>query len=268
MPFLRKHLCTKYNIFNLSTRYYILSQWFPPKLTLYDTTEMKPVSHLDLKQDEKPYDVCLIPGDKVAVTCRYSNTIVIVSVKNNHLQREHDIHIDCWPLCITSHKEDLFVVTVNVITYQMSISRVALTGDRHVVCDLPEGWKLYCFGPYSMTTSKESKPKIYVAYNNRRDVLEVSLDGSTLRYISMSHKEADSGIMNSVSVGENILCLFTAGKRLKLADINSKNTSVVMKQIKGHWGYMYMNQASVCPVTKTLLIWDDAKLKIKMFKWK
>jgi len=82
----------------------------------------------------------------------------------------------------------------------------------------------------------------------------------------MPHKEKD-WIMNIVSVGENILCLFSAGKRLVLADINySKKTSVIMKEKKEHRGHIY--RASGCPVTKTLLIWGPMKHKIKVYKWK
>jgi len=246
---------------------FILSQKFPPKLTLYDTTEMTHVAHLDLQHNEEPNAVCLIPGDKVAVTGEWWGKIVIVSVKNNHLQREHIIHIDCWPWCITSYKDDLFVVTRDVRTDRPSISRVTLSGDRHMVCDLPKRWK-WNYNPwlYSMTTSKECEPKIYVAQQYMIEVLEVSLDGSTLRSIRMPNKEGDIDIMNVLNVGENRLCLFSEGKRLILADINSEKTSVVMKQTTEHRWYMY--QASVCPVTKTLLIWNAAKRKIKVFKWK
>ena len=168
---------------------FILGTYYPTKLTLFDTTEMKPVAHQDLQQGEGPYNVCLIPGDKVAFMCTWSNTIVIVSVKDKQLHREHDIHIDCQPACITSYKEDLFVITVNVITDQMSISRVTLTGDIHMVCDLPNIWQRNFALLYSMTTSKESDPKIYVTKRYSSDVLEVSLDGSTLRLISMPHTE-------------------------------------------------------------------------------
>jgi len=244
------------------------SYWFPSKLTLFDTTEMKPVAQRDLQLGAQPIDVCLIPGDKVAVTYEWWRKIVIVSVKNNQLHREHDIFIDCWPMCITSYKDDFFVVTVNVRTDQVSISRVTLTGDIHMVCNLSERWQWNFPWRYSMTTSKERKPKIYVANNDRRDVLEVSLDGSTLRSISMSRTVGDIRNKHAVSVGENILCLFSAENKLILADINGEKTSVVMKQKELHWGYSYMYQASVCPVTKTLLIWDPAKSKIKVFKWK
>jgi len=245
---------------------FILGSYRPTKLTLFDTTEMKPVAHLDLQHDEQPYDVCLIPGDKVAVTCIPSNTIVIVSLKNNQLQREHDIHIDCRPFCITSYKEDLFVITVNVITDQMSIRRVTLTGDIHMVCDLSNMLQRNYPWLYSMTTSKESDSKIYVTHRYKRDILEVSLDGSTPRSISMPRTDREITIRHVVSVGENILCLFSEGKRLILADIMSEKTSTVMKQKKEHWGFKYL--ASACPVTKTLLIWDPMKDKIKVFKWK
>ena len=245
---------------------FILGSYFPNKLTLFDTTEMKPVTHLNLQQGERPYEVCLIPGGKVAVTCECSNKIVIVSVKNNQLQREHAIHIDREPACIASYKDDLFVVTRNWRTALVSISRVAMTGDRHVVCDLPEGWNWYWSGQYSMITSKESEPKIYVAYYDRRDVLEVSLDGSKLRSISMSHKKGDFWHMNFVSVGKNILYLFSEGKKLILADIKSEKTSVIMKQKTELWRNNY--RAFVCPVTQILFIWDKGKRKIKLFKWK
>jgi len=247
---------------------FLLGSWSSHQLTLFDTTEMKPVAHLNIKQYDYPYNVCLIPGDKVAVMCGWSNTITIVSVKNNQLQREHDIHIDCLPFCITSYKEDLFVITVNVIIAQMSISRVTLTGDRHVVCILPEGWDLDWPGQYSMTTSKECEPKIYVANNYRRDVLEVSLDGCTLRSISMPHTEGNVNIKHVLSVGENILCLFSEGKKLILADIKSEKTSVVMKQKQKEELRRSRYRASVCPVTKTLLIWNPAKRKIKVFEWR
>jgi len=243
---------------------FIMGSWESHLMALFDTTEMKLVAHLDLQHDEEPWDVCLIPGDKVAVTYRWSNTIVIVSVKDNHLHREHGIHIGCRSACITSYKDDLFVVTRNVRTAQVSISRVTLTGDRHLVCDLPERWT--CDDPwmYSMTTSKESEPKIYLAYRDNHEVLEVSLDGSKLRSISMPHTESDISIMNAVSVRENILCLFSKGKKLILADINSKKTSVIMKQKTANRWIV----ASVCPLTKNLLILDQRKHKIKVFKWK
>ena len=245
---------------------FIMGSFYSTKLALFDTSEMTHVSHLDLQQGEGPVDVCLIPGDKVAVTCEWSNRIVIVSVKNNQLHREHEIRIECQPFCITSYKDDLFVVASNVIPYEASISRVTLTGDRHVVCDLPIWFMWDVTWRYSMTTSKESEPKIYVTHCYKRDVLEVSLDGSTLRSISISHTEGDIRIMTVVSVGENTLCLFSAENKLILADIKSEKTSVIMKQKKEHrW---HMHRPSVCPVTKTLLIWDYVKHKIKMFKWK
>jgi len=247
---------------------FILGSYYPTRLTLYDTTEMKPVSHLDLQQSEGPYDVCLIPGDKVAVMCTWSNTIVIVSVKNNQLHREHAIRINRRPVCMTGYTDDLFVVTVDKRTDQVSISRVTLTGDRHVLRVLPKRGK-FDFYEYSMTTSKESEPKIYVSNSDRRDVLEVSLDGSTLRYISMSPTEGYIRINHVVSVGENILCLISEGIQLILADIKSEKTSTVMKQKTEQWRYKHL--ASVCPVTKTLLlydIWDLVKHKIKVFKWK
>jgi len=246
---------------------FILGSYSSPRLILFDTTEMKPVAHQNLHLDEIPYNVCLIPGDKVAMTGGWSNTIVIVSEKNNQLQREHDIHIDCEPLCITSYKEDLFVITVNVINDQMSIRRVTLTGDIHMVCDLSNMWRRNYPWWYSMTTSKECKPKIYVACFTESDVLEVSLDGSTLRSISMPRMEGGIIIKRVASVGENTLCLFSEGKRLILADIMSEKTSTVMK--KKQWWFKYLEcLASACPVTKTLLIWDPKKDKIKVFKWK
>ena len=279
--FKRKHTI-KYKTFMLSCilclvgpGLFILGTYYPTELTLFDTTEIKPVAHLDLQWNVRPNNVCLIPGEKVAVMCRRGNKIVIVSVKNNQLQQEHAIHIDCWPLCITSYKDDLFVVTLNKRTCHVSISSVTLTGDRHVVslvCDMSERVMWNYSEQYSMTTSKESDPKIYVAYVQRSNVLEVSLDGSTLRSISMPHTKGYIKIMNVVSVGEYILCLFSAGKRLLLADIKSEKTSVVMKQKTKYWRYMYWRAwcalASVCPVTKTLLIWDRVKHKIKLFKWK
>ena len=70
---------------------------------------MNSVAHLDLQQYVRPYNVCLIPGDKVAVTCPSSNKIVIVSVKNKQLQREHEIHIDSLSCHITSYKDEIFV---------------------------------------------------------------------------------------------------------------------------------------------------------------
>ena len=146
---------------------FLLGSTTPPRLTLYDTTEMKPAAHLDLQHDEEPGHVCLIPGEKVAVMCGWSNTIVIVSVKDNQLQREHAINIDSRFMCITSYKDVLFVVTGHVTADRAYVSIVTLTGDRHVVCDLPEWWDRYsrmhdylCL--YSITISKENEPKIYV----------------------------------------------------------------------------------------------------------
>jgi len=248
---------------------FLLGSYTLPRLTVYDTTEIKPAAILDLQPGEEPGQVCLIPGDKVAVMCGWSNTIVIVSVKNNQLQREHAINIDSRSMCITSYKDYLFVVTGNVTADRVSISRVTLSGDRHVVCDLPERWKMYllmhdylCL--YSITISKESKPKIYVAHRNNCDMLEVSLDGSTLRSISMPSTEGGTSIMNVVSVGENILCLFSQGRNMILADIKSEKTSIIIKQKTERWFYWVY----FCPITKTLLLHDEFKNKSKLFKWK
>jgi len=82
----------------------------------------------------------------------------------------------------------------------------------------------------------------------------------------MPYTEGDITIKHVVGVGESILCLFSEGKKLILADIKSEKTSVILKQTREHWRFMYL--ASVCPVTKTLLIWDPAKNKIKVFKWR
>ena len=240
---------------------FVLGSNFPSQLTLFDTTEMKPVTQLDLQLGAQPIDVCLIPGDKVAITCEWWGTIVIVSVKNKQLHREHAIHIDSRPMCITSYKDDLFVVTGNVETKQVSISRVTRSGDRHVVCDLSEWRRFDLPGWYSMTTSKECEPKIYVTQYGRSDILEVSFDGCTFRYISMPHTEGYMST-NVVSVGENTLCLFSDGNNLLLADIKSENTLVYMKQKIAY----RCNEAYVCPVTKTFLIFDALKGKIKVFK--
>jgi len=76
---------------------FLIGSFTPDKLTLYDTTEMKPVAHMYLQMDVNQDNMCLIPGDKVAVTSIWNkediNKIVIVSAKNNQLQREHAIHI-------------------------------------------------------------------------------------------------------------------------------------------------------------------------------
>jgi len=248
---------------------FLLGSYILPRLTLYDTTAMKPIAILDLQQGEEPGHVCLIPGGKVAVTCEWSNKIVIVSVNNNQLQREDAIDIDSRSMCITSYKDDLYVVTGNVTADRVPISRVTQSGDRHVVCDLPEGWKLnlwmydyVCL--YSITISKESEPKIYVAHRNICDLLEVSLDGRTLRSISMPRTEGDISIMNVVSVGENILCLFSQARNMILADIKTEKTSIIIKQKTERWWYWVY----FCPVTKTLLIHDENKNKVKVFKWK
>ncbi|XP_052817863.1 E3 ubiquitin-protein ligase TRIM71-like [Mya arenaria] len=198
----------------------------------------------NLQVPGRPWDVCVLPGDKAAVTLPHNSMIQLLSTKGGQLSCEKEIKVS--PNCrgIAFYNNRLYV------SYGSNPRIEVMTLDGHIISTFQtdDGRKLFQ-APYYLTVSALTPPTLYVSDSTSHTVLQLSLEGKVLREYQDKQLILTESVVE-VGPGQFLVCGRNSNNVMLLKERDGKMTEILGQKD----GLSVPYSVTFCPHTRTIIV--------------
>ncbi|XP_052816748.1 E3 ubiquitin-protein ligase TRIM71-like [Mya arenaria] len=204
----------------------------------------------------EPWDVCVLPDDKAAVTLPYKSIIQLLSTKERQLSCEKEIKVSGECFGIAFYNNRLYV------SYISNPRIEVMTLDGHIINTFQKNdEKKHFTTPFFLILSPSTSPTLYVSDYSADRVFQLSLDGKVLREFR------DKQLIRPVSVledgpGQKLVSGQGSHNVMLLNERGNKMTEVLGQKD----GLFNPTSISFNPHTRAIVIGMDKKDQLKVFR--
>ncbi|XP_052815332.1 uncharacterized protein LOC128242281 [Mya arenaria] len=205
-----------------------------------------------------PFDVCVLPDDRAAVTLPNKSIIQLVSTKGGQLSRGKEIKVSSECCGIASYNNRLYV------SYLSNPCIEVISLDGHILSTFRINDGNYLFQtPNFLTVSASTTPTLYVSDNATNTVLQLSMNGRVLQ------KYRDKQLLSPQSVvavcpGQLLVCGQSSNNVMLLTERDGKLTEILGQKD----GLINPYSVAFCPRTRAIVVCVFMNDSLKVLKEK